>query len=260
VNAVLHLEPWQWAFGIAAAVVVGITKTGIPGAGILVVSLLAAAFGGRPSVGIMLPMLILGDLFAVTWYRKDVHWDKLVRLLPGVVAGMALGAAALWWIGELNSRRDILGILIGSLVLAMLVLHLLQDRLGERLTPTSRPGAAVTGVLAGFTTTVSNAAGSIMSIYMAAHRVTKKEFVGTLAWYFFIVNVSKVPIYVALTLANPRKPIITLQSLVFVAAVAPAIVTGVYLGKWTLNNISEKVFVWVVLTTAAVGAVKLILG
>ena len=259
-NALPNLEPWQWILGVAAALIVGITKTGVPGAGILVVSLLAAAFGGRPSVGIMLPMLIFADFFAVYWYRKNVHWDKLIGLLPGVVTGMALGAGALWWIGEINSRRDIMGILIGSLVLLMLALHLLQDRLGDRLTPTSKPGTAVTGVLAGFTTTVSNAAGSIMSIYMAAHKVTKKDFVGTLAWYFFIVNVSKLPIYIALTLINPRKPIMTWQSLTFVAAVSPAIVAGVYLGKWTLTHIPERAFIWVVLAIAAVGAVKLIVG
>ena len=91
----MHLELWQWILGGTAALMIGVSKTGVPGIGILVVPLLASVFGGRPSVGIMLPMLILADCFAGVWYRRHAQWDKLVRLLPWVVAGMAIGAATL---------------------------------------------------------------------------------------------------------------------------------------------------------------------
>lgn len=157
----MHIELWQWILGAGAAVLVGISKTGIPGTGILVVPMLAYAFGGRQSVGIMLPMLIFADCFAVLWYRRHVQWDKLIGLLPWVVAGLVVGAIGLWITGRLSGSVDVIGRVIGVLVLLMLVINLLQGRLGNKLTPTSKIGIAATGTAAGFTTMVSNAAGPI---------------------------------------------------------------------------------------------------
>lgn len=256
----MHLDLTQWILGASAALLVGISKTGVPGVGILVVPLLAATFGGRPSVGIMLPMLIMGDIFAVAWYRRHAQWDKLVGLLPWVVVGLGIGAVALWITGEMKGSRDILGIVIGALVLVMLALTLLQRFLGERLTPKSGVGMAGTGVSAGFATTVSNAAGPIMNIYLTAHRLPKEQFMGTIAWYFFIINLSKLPIYFALTLMNPKNPIVTGPSMIFNLEVFPVIVIGVFIGKWILPRMSQKTFDGAVLILAAAGALKLILS
>ena len=259
-EAVMHLEVWQWIFGISAALIVGVSKTGVPGVGILVVTLLAAAFGGRQSVGIMLPMLIFADCFAVAWYHRHTQWDKLTRLFPWVIVGMAVGAISMWLIGKSDSTKDIMGMTIGILIILMLVLHLARGHLSDRLTPHSKIGVAGTGVFAGLTTTVSNAAGPIMSIYLAALGMSKKEFVGTSAWYFFAINVSKVPIYIVLTYLNPAKPIMTRHSLIIDAVLTPGILAGVFIGKWILPHISQKAFNSAVLVLAALGAVKLIIG
>lgn len=184
----MHLELWQWIIGAAAAWLVGVSKTGIPGVGMVVVPMLAAAFGGQASVGIMLPMLLFGDCFAVAWYRQHAQWSTLVGLLPWVIAGMAAGAGALWAVGRSTGGKDILSILIGALVLILLAVHLLRGRLGDRLDPKSPAGVAGTGVAAGFATTVSNAAGPVMTIYLMAHQLDKQQFMGTIAWYFFIIN------------------------------------------------------------------------
>ena len=254
----VHLEPMQWGFGVLAAFLVGVSKTGLPGAGMLVVTLLATVFGGRLSVGIMLPMLIFADCFAVAWYRRHAQWDKLVGLLPWVIAGMAVGAVALWATGKASGHKDVLGVCIGVLVLIMLALYLLQDRLDKRMTPRSKLGVASTGVAAGFTTMVSNAAGSIMSIYMAAHKLPKKQFIGTLAWYFFILNLSKLPVYIVLSAVNPRRPVITMFCLRLDILMLPVIVAGVFVGKWLLPRISQKQFESVVLFLAGAAATKLI--
>ena len=256
----MHLELHQWLLGSLAALMVGISKTGIPGVGILVVPLLAATFGGRPSIGIMLPMLIMGDVFAVAWYKRHAQWDKLIGLLPWVVVGLGIGAFALWITGEMKGSKDILGMVIGALVIVMLALHLLQKFLGEKLTPKSPIGTAATGVSAGFATTVSNAAGPIMQIYLAAHKLPKEQFMGTIAWYFFIINVSKLPIYFALTFMNPKNPIVTGPSLLFNLAVFPVIVVGVFIGRWLLPRMSQKTFDTAVLVLAGAGALKLILS
>ncbi len=256
----MHIELWQWILGAGAAVLVGISKTGIPGTGILVVPMLAYAFGGRQSVGIMLPMLIFADCFAVLWYRRHVQWDKLIGLLPWVVAGLVVGAIGLWITGRLSGSVDVIGRVIGVLVLLMLVINLLQGRLGNKLTPTSKIGIAATGTAAGFTTMVSNAAGPIMSIYMSAHKLPKKEFIGTLAWYFFLINLSKVPVFLVLSAVNPQKPMITLQSFKLDLVLFPVILVGVFAGKWLLPRISQKAFDVAVLGLAGLAAIKLIIG
>lgn len=256
----LSYEAWQIGLGAIAAFLIGVSKTGVPGIGILVVPMLASAFGGRASVGLMLPMLIVGDLFAVRWYRHHTQWHRLRELVPWVAVGMALGAIALWWLGEVSIRRDLLEPIIGALVLVMLGIHLLRRRWGERLTPHSPLAVASAGTAAGFATTVSNAAGPIMGIYLTSLGLPKEQFMGTSAWYYFAVNVSKLPLFLLLTLLNPARPIITWQSLLFNLAVVPLIVAGVYLGRWLLVHIPQRLFDQVVLLLAAAAAVRLLVG
>lgn len=138
----LAFELWQILVGAFSAFLIGVSKTGVPGVGILVVPLLATAFGGRASVGTMLPMLIVGDVFAVLWYRQHTQWYRLVELLPWVLVGLGLGALVLWRLGEMDGGKDFLEPLIGALVLAMLAVHLLRLRWGDRLTPHSPLGIA----------------------------------------------------------------------------------------------------------------------
>ncbi len=256
---VLTYSAWQLLLGTLAAFLIGVSKTGVPGIGILVVPILATAFGGRASVGTMLPMLIVGDIFAVWWYHHHAQWNRLIALLPYVLVGMGLGALVLWRLGEMGGGKDLLEPIIGTLVLVMLAVHFLRQRWGDRLTPHSPVAVATTGTAAGFATTVSNAAGPIMGIYLTSLGLPKEQFMGTSAWYYFAVNLSKLPIFVALSLINPAKPIITVQSLLFNVTVVPIIIAGVYLGKWLLPRIPQKAFDAVVLGLAGVAALKLIL-
>jgi uncharacterized membrane protein YfcA len=99
-----------------------------------------------------------------------------------------------------------------------------------------------------------------MSIYMAAQKMPKEQFMGTIAWYFFIINLSKLPIYAVLSAMNPAKPIIDGNSLLITLLVSPAILIGVFIGKWVLPRISQTAFDTIVLVLAAVSAIKLIVG
>lgn len=261
----MHLQWWQWLIGFAAGLFVGISKTGIPGVGIVVVPLLGIGFGGRLGTGVMLPMLIMGDVFAVSWYKRHCQWNKLVGLLPWVYTGVAIGTVALYITGKQatgakaagNVMKDPTDLIVGTLVLVMVVLHLLRNKLGEKLQPTSPAGVAGTGVAAGFSTTVSNAAGPVMQMYMAAHKLSKEAFMGTIAWYFFIVNLSKFPIYWVLSQMMPQAPIVSSKSLVFNLEIAPAIVLGAFVGKWLLPRISQKSFELTVIVLSTIGALKL---
>ncbi len=256
----MSLTPEQWTIGIIAALTVGITKTAVPGIGILIVPLMAVVFGGRLSVGATLPLLIFGDIFAVLWYRQHARWDNLRGLLPWVGIGIAVGVGLLWYTGTQGSRVDWLNVIIGVLVLFMLAVSVARRYWGDKLVPSSQVGLVSTGVLAGFSTTVSNAAGPIMSIYLSGMmRLSKNEFMGTSAWYFFIFNLTKLPLYVFLSLVLPAKPMINSTTLLFDLVMLPIIIIGAFIGKWLLPRISESLFNNVVLVLAGAAALKLII-
>ncbi|MFQ3668332.1 MAG: sulfite exporter TauE/SafE family protein [Fimbriimonadaceae bacterium] len=252
-----ELEPWQWGAGIAVALMVGLAKTGIPGVGILVVPLMPLVFPGRLSVGALLPLLVFADFFAVAYYHAHAQWGHVRKLAPGLAIGMFGGTVFLWTLGQ-RSGRDWMNPIIGALVLGMLGVYLLRNRLGDRWTPRHPAGVATSGFLAGFTTLVSNAAGPVMTIYMAAFGLDKRQFMGTGAWLFLVLNLSKVPVYLALTAAMPDRPMMTIQTFAFNVAMIPAIVVGALAGKRVFERIPERWFADAVLLLAAVAAVRLL--
>ena len=250
----------QIAVGLLAATLVGFSKTGVPGTGILVVPMMAWVFGGRASVGALLPMLICADIFAVLWYRQHCRWDKLMKLIPWVVCGLLAGGYVLILTGQKPGATDPLNRVIGILVLCMMGLHLLRMKLGDRIKPESSVGVALTGAVAGFSTTVSNAAGPVMSIYLTSTGLPKEELVGTQAWYFFIFNLSKIPIYIVVGMLSVGPPMISFDSLRFDAWMIPAIILGAFGGKLFLPHIRQKSFDVVILSLATIAAIKLILS
>ena len=77
------------AFG--AALMLGIAKSGIKGLAVLIVTGLALVYGAKESTGILMPLLICGDILAVIYYKRHVKWIYLIKLLPWMVAGVLIG-------------------------------------------------------------------------------------------------------------------------------------------------------------------------
>jgi len=230
------------------AFVVGVSKTGLPGLGILHVPLMAMVLPARQSTGILLGMLILGDLFAAGYYRRTAAWKHVLRLLPPALAGIVAG----WQAMRFVTNRQLAPI-IGGIVLAMLALHYWRTRLqGEDApVPTQWWFAATLGFLAGVTTMMANAAGPVMVIYLLAMRLPKFAFIGTSAWFFFAVNWLKVPFSVNLSL-------ITADSIRLDLWMLPLIVAGSVAGIFFLNRIPQRIFNSLVQILAAVAALKLL--
>lgn len=206
-------------------------------------------FPAKESIGILLPMLIVGDVFAVIFYRRSVVWKYVISLMPWVLIGTYLGFLVL---GRINSEQ--LKPIIGSIVLIMIIIHVWRNRLGVRfneLLPQSKWFTSFTGISGGFTSMVGNAAGGIMTIYFLVKNIPKREFVGTSAWFFLIVNLIKVPFYFKLGLINA-------ESLAFNAWMVIPIIMGAYIGSKVLPFIPQKVFQILILGLAAIGAVRLL--
>ena len=177
-----------YLLGLAAALLVGLSKTGIPGVAIPAIVFMTEAFAGNEklSVGALLPVLLVGDLFAVGFYRRHAEWNRLGGLFPYVVAGMVPAAVVLLLVADQHFK-----LVLGWIVLALLGLEVGRQRFGW----TGMPGrwwfVAVAGLLAGFGTTVGNAAGPVMSVYLISRGLPKEQFMGTWAWFFLIVNLAK---------------------------------------------------------------------
>jgi uncharacterized protein len=237
---------------------IGFSKTAVPGFGMLSVPVLAMAFGGRGSLGTMLPMLIVADLFAIAWYRRHARWDLLLGLASWVFVGAGIGAATLWIMSQHPKGPDWPGFAIGWLVLVMLAFHIYRRRGDGGAAALKRMGNPVAGVSAGFATTVSNAAGPITTLYLSSAGLDKNEFMGTSAWFYFFFNLLKVPIYLIVGFFAAAPALITPTTLGINVAVAPGIVAGAILGRLVLPVISQKAFEDGVIGLAGLASLKLL--
>lgn len=249
--------PEALALGALAALVVGLSKTAIPGAGLLSVPLVAGVVEGRLIAGASLPLLIFADLFAVTWYRQHARWDLLRPLVVWVAVGFAAGVA--FYVAVGSSVRPI-DVAIGVIILAMVALQAWRLWRRSSTRPATARDAALYGSAGGFTTFVSNSAGPVMNTYLVGLGLGKEEQVGTSAWFYFVVNVSKIPLYLALGFLTDGGHFFTGASLAWNLAVAPAIVVGVFAGKWLLPRMSPQHFVLAVLALSAAGGLRLLVA
>jgi uncharacterized protein len=244
----LNFHVWEWFLAVTAALLIGVAKTGITGLSLLFVSIFASIMPARRSTGVVLPLLILGDIVAVLSYRKHAQWSHVWRLFPWAAAGVIAGALA---IGHMDERQT--RVAIGAIVVSLSILHLVRR---ARPDAAEEEGAAwfapLIGMLAGFTTIVSNAAGPLMVIYLLAMRLPKMEYMGTGAVFFLMLNLFKAPFMVWLGLITPA-------SLILNAELAPAVIAGTLLGRWLLGRINQRVFESIALALTLVAGAKMFL-
>ncbi|HQY90160.1 sulfite exporter TauE/SafE family protein [Caldilinea sp.] len=246
------LTPWQWALAALGAYLVGISKTGIAGLGVFAVALFASALPARESTGVVLVILIAADVVAVITYRRQASWPHLLRLFPWAAAGIILGYLVMGRIDSATTQR-----LIGVILVVIVIVHFwrrMQTQTLVALEAEAKPHpllAALTGVSAGFTTMVANAAGPIMIIYLLAMRLPKYIFMGTAAWYFFILNLFKVPFSYSLGLIN-------FDSLQISLLLAPVAVAGALTGRVLIRHINQQVFELLALALTLVAGLRLL--
>ncbi len=245
-----QLTPAQWAMAVLAALTVGFSKGGFGGIGMLTVTLVATLMRGheRESTGVVLPLLICGDFFAVHAFRRHVRWPLLIRLLPPALIGVCLG---FFWMRQMSDAS--FKPVIGWIVLCLAAFQICRQVWPERLqsVPHGRPFTWTMGTGAGVTTMLANAAGPIMTLYFLAVRLPKLEFLGTTAWYFLIVNLFKIPFSANLGFIHPG-------SLLFDAALVPFVATGVVIGRFLIHRIDQKLFERLLLGLTGLAALHLI--
>jgi hypothetical protein len=237
-----HLAPWQWLLGIFCAFMIGVAKTGAPGVGTMVAPLMVLTVGdARLAAAWTLPVLSTADVFAVTYWRRHAEARQLFSLIPWVLAGIAGGAVAL------SLNEQVIRRIIGVIIVGMLVVYLWR-RFSTKPQVVGNP--AFYGICTGFATTLANASGPVMNLYLLTKKLPKEKFVATGAWFFFVVNLLKSPVYAWYHLYSRA-------SLVFDVLMVPAVLAGALAGRWLIRNMEQSVFEVLVIALTAVSCLFL---
>ena len=238
----------SWVLAFLAALILGISKSGIKGIAIIIVTLMALAFGARESTGLIVPLLILGDIFAVIYYNRHAQWSYIFRFLPWMIFGVLIGVLIGKDLDEKTFKYGMAFIILGSVIMMYW-----WDRRKSKQVPTHWAFAGSMGILAGITTMIGNLAGAFSNIFFLAMRLPKNEFIGTAAWLFFIVNVFKLPFHIFVWKT------VTPETLLVNLKLVPAILIGLFIGVRLVKIIKDDFYRKMILILTAIGALIILI-
>ncbi|GAC11231.1 sulfite exporter TauE/SafE family protein [Paraglaciecola chathamensis] len=230
------------------AFLIGMSKTGVAGVALFTIPIMAIIFGGKDSSGLMLPLLVMADLFAVTYYRRHVNWSYLVKLFPSAAVGVILATLIGNYIDD-QLFRNVMGIII----FVSLAIMLWMETANKDAIPDYMWFAILMGLLGGFTSMIGNLAAAVMALYLLSMRLPKNEYIGTGAWFFLAVNVFKVPFHVF------AWHTISLNSFYLNVALLPIIALGAFVGIRIVRIIPEKQYRWLILAATGIAAIIMVI-
>jgi uncharacterized membrane protein YfcA len=245
-----------WIFVATAIVVQGISKSGFAGgAGILSLPLMMLVMPVDKVAATLLPLLILCDFNAIYHHRHNKNWAHIRAIYVPAFFGILAGSAVWWWMKE-NGVEQYTGIIkrFTGVISILFAVYIVAKEAALRSVEQYKPGLVATwvaGLSAGFCSAIANAAGPIVGLYMFAQDMGKSLFVGTVAWTFTLINLTKLPFFFAVDLVDHRV-------LLFDLVLIPLIPIGSYLGKWMHQRVPERPFNWIVFALTLVAGVQLL--
>src|SRR5690554_1017067 len=222
----------QWLLLFVCAMLIGVSKVGVPEVSLLVVPVLALIFGGKASTGILLPILMMADWFGVGYYHRHAQWRYLIKLLPWAFGGIGIAL----WVGEVVNDEWFKNIIALMIFICIGIMIWRDRKKGSNLFPDTWWFAAAMGVLGGFATMIGNVAGPIFAIYLLAMRLPKNNYIGTAAWFFLITNLVKFPLHIFIWNT------ISWESLKLDLILFPGIAAGAITGIWLVKKIPERAY------------------
>jgi uncharacterized membrane protein YfcA len=163
----------------------------------------------------------------------------------GIITGLLIGKSI-----SAEQFKHMIGILV-ILSLMVMVWQEISKSKNKDLTPHKPWFAIPFGIMGGFSTMIGNAAGPIMSVYLLSMNLQKNRFIGTAAWFFFIVNLFKMPLQIW------GWHNITVKTLTFNVMLFPAIAAGAFIGIKVVKVIPESAYRWFVVIATLISAVAL---
>ena len=227
----LH-DPLFLIAAAAAVILVGLAKGGLSGLGALGTPLLALVVAPVQAAAILLPILIVQDVVSVWSFRRT--WDGWIIgwMLPGALAGIALG----WGFAEVLPTQAVMAML-GAITAGFGLWRLWIERGGRPVAASRSPGwvGSLFGVGMGFASQIAHAGGPPFQMWVAPRKLPHERFVGTGAILFAIVNWAKVPAYLALGAFDAA-------TLTASAALLPLAIASTLAGVWVIRRMSPQRF------------------
>jgi uncharacterized protein len=239
-----NLSGSQVSIFFLVALFIGMAKTGVQGAGMLSVPLLAAVFGGQASSGILLPVLCFADILAIWYYHRHASFTHLKKLFPWVAVGTVAGT----FTGN-NIDDHLFRVFMAIAIIVSVLLMIWLERKAKMELPDKLWFSILVGFVAGFTSMVGNLAGPMMAVYFLSMRLPKNEFIGTSAWFFLVLNFFKVPFHIFMW------GTITWEIFLMDLVTIPVILVGAGMGVLIVRSLPEKFYRWFIIIMTFVAAI-----
>ena len=264
-----HSMSFWLIIGLAvAAVLIGLDKSLIPGSAILAVATLASLMPAKEATELTLIMAIVADWTAIWAYRHDIVLASLFRLLPTVTIGILAGVWFLYH-ADNNATKKTIGLILAcfvSLYFLSRIRTALKTRYGGKSEASQdgtrgrnkqKQGISVAfhmlcGVLAGFTTMVANAGGPVTTVYFSSEQLPVKQFLGTTAAFYLVVNLVKLPFAVGLNTINRE------VALAFLC-VLPLTLLAVICGRLIAGHVNQTAFSAAIYFFAVIAVISLLI-
>ncbi len=240
---------------VVGAFLTGLSKGGLGGAlGAIVTPMLALVMPAPVAVGLTLPMLLTGDLFALLAHWR--HWDTriLIGVLPGTIVGVIVGSLVIGSLSPVTLQHG-----LGAVAILYTIYKIWERRFRRAQLENQSPNTpnqpirnAIFGSSTGFASTLANAGGPIFTIYLLGMRVLPGIFVGTSAAYYAILNSMKIPAYLSAGILNG-------DTLIMASFALPLIPFGVWSGVILDRYLDMKTFEILILVFLAFTGVILLL-
>ena len=224
-------DPVFWSVAVLAVFIVGLAKSGLVGSMAVVgVPLLTLIMAPREAAGVMLPLMLVMDAFAVYAYRRDIDWRNMSILLPGAVTGIVIG-----WTTSAIVSDHMVRLLIGIISLIFILDAIFPIRKKIVGKPPSKPWGVFWGGVTGFTSFVAHAGGPPFQVYVLPQRLSPSVYAATSAWFFAIVNTLKLIPYFFLGQLSAT-------NLEISALLVPVAIAGVLVGIVLVRRIAIEQF------------------
>ncbi|MGF6906229.1 sulfite exporter TauE/SafE family protein [Fusobacterium sp. PH5-44] len=228
---------------ILLGISVGISKVGIPGA-IISSPILSTVYGGQLAQTIIIPAVTASDFNALYFYGKDVDRKALAKTLPTAIVGVIIAI----FFGKYISA-DIFKKTIAILIIFVCIVTILKNKNLD-----FSKFSMGFGALSGFSSTIGNVAGPLVSIYFLNVNLDKNKFYGTRTWFFFAMNTLKFILYAIVW----RQ--FSMATFIRSCVAIPGVVIGVTAGKVLVSRFSQKTFEKFIIIFSLLSALNLLFG
>ena len=238
----------QFLFLALYGLFMGFERAGIRTINMPVIPFVISALGPMQAMGYMLPMVLISDIFSITYYKRSADWNILKRSFPGAILGIILGAA----IGKhlsVPAFKCIVGVII-IISLCFILYNDLKKKHIENPKATLILGLSF-AFFTGLASMLGASGGPVILTFLLLLNLPKDKLIGTSSYFFFMVNICKLPMYFFVW-HN-----ISMTSFLADLTLIPVLALGIFLGLLIVKHFTTKFYRIFIIIISFLSAVRL---